>query len=85
MKQFFGNSHRGDLKEAAKGLHEPSFIMLLSNQKQFDAHVKELEHMYPRVPSIGCIGMSYGRKVEETGVGVIALYDGINAVANVLE
>ena len=85
MKQFFGNSHRGDLKEAAKGLHEPSFIMLLSNQEQFNAHVKELEHMYPRVPSIGCIGMSYGRKVEETGVGIIAFYDGIEAVANVLE
>lgn len=85
MKQFFGNSHRGDLKEAAKGLREPSFIMLLSNQNQFDAHVKELEHMYPRIPSIGCIGMSYSREVEEAGVGIIAFYDGISAVANVLE
>lgn len=85
MKQFFGNSHRGDLKEAAKGLREPSFIMLLSNQNQFDAHVKELEHMYPRVPSIGCIGMSYSREVEEAGVGIIAFYDGIKVAANVLE
>lgn len=85
MKQFFGNSHRGDLKEAAKGLREPSFIMLLSNQNQFDAHVKELEHMYPRVPSIGCIGMSYSREVEEAGVGIIAFYDGIKVTANVLE
>lgn len=85
MKQFFGNSHRGDLKEAAKGLREPSFIMLLSNQNQFDAHVKELEHMYPRIPSIGCIGMSYSREVEEAGVGIIAFYDGIKVAANVLE
>ena len=85
MKQFFGNSHRGNLKEAVKGLSNPAFIMLLSNQQQFDAHVIELEKMFPNVPSIGCIGMSYSKIIEENGVGVIAFYDGIQATANVLE
>lgn len=85
MKQFFGNSRRGNLREAVKGLSNPAFIMLLSNQQQFDAHVIELEKMFPNVPSIGCIGMSYSKIIEENGVGVIAFYDGIQATANVLE
>lgn len=85
MKQFFGMSQRGDLQQAVQGLHNPQFIMLLSNQEQFEAHVKKLEELYPRIPSIGCIGMSYDTKVVEKGVGVIAFYDGVNAVANVLE
>ncbi len=85
MRQFFGNSPKGNLEEAVKGLNNPSFIMLLSNQAQFESHVAKLENMYPRVPSIGCIGMSYHKKVEENGVGVIAFYDNIQATANVLE
>ena len=85
MKQFFGMSQRGDLEQAVKGLRNPQFIMLLSNQEQFEAHVKKLEELYPRIPSIGCIGMSYDTKVVEKGVGIIAFYDGVSAVANVLE
>lgn len=85
MKQYFGNSQRGDLKEAVNGLQNPDFIMLLSNPSQFELHVKQLEHFFPHVPSIGCIGMSYNKRVEEKGVGVIAFYDGIKASTNVLE
>lgn len=85
MKQFFGMSQRGELREAVHGLSRPQFIMLLSNKEQFEAHVKELEEMYPGVPSIGCIGMSYDTRVVENGVGVIAFLDGVKAVANVLE
>lgn len=59
--------------------------MLLSNKEQFDAHVKKLEALYPHVPSIGCIGMSYDTQVVEKGVSVIAYYDGVTAAANVLE
>lgn len=59
MKQYFGMSQRGDLREAVRGLGRPQFIMLLSNKDQFEKHVKELEDIYPGVPSIGCIGMSY--------------------------
>ncbi len=85
MKQFFGMSQRGSLDEAVQGLHRPQFIMLLSNDAQFEAHVQELEKRYPGVPSIGCIGMSYQTGIVEHGVGVIAFSDGVAAAANVLE
>ncbi len=85
MRQFFGKSQSGDLQEAVRGLHNPQLIMLLSNSDQFEAHVKKLEELYPQVPSIGCIGMSYDTRVVEKGVGVIAYCDGVTAAANVLE
>lgn len=59
MKQFIGMSPQGNLDEALSGLYSPQFIMLLSNDAQFETHVKELEKRFPGVPSIGCIGMSY--------------------------
>lgn len=85
MRQFFAMSQRGDLKEAISGLDNPQFIMLLSNNNQFDEHVKSLEKLYPGVPSIGCIGMGYDTSVVESGVAVIAFLDGVSAAANVLE
>ncbi|MCI9142312.1 MAG: hypothetical protein HFH87_06770 [Lachnospiraceae bacterium] len=85
MRQFFGMSQRGDLAEAVRNLKNPQFIMLLSNNTQFEAHVKALESLYPKVPSIGCIGMSYDTGIVENGVGVIAFSDGVSATANVLE
>lgn len=85
MKQFFGMSQSGNLQEAVRGLNNPQLIMLLSNSDQFEAHVKKLEELYPRIPSIGCIGMSYDTKIVEKGVGIIAFYDGISVTANVLE
>ena len=85
MKQFFGMSQSGNLQEALQGLSSPQLIMLLSNNDQFEEHVKKLEELYPKIPSIGCIGMSYDTKVVEKGVGVVAFYDGVTATANVLE
>ena len=85
MKQFFGMSQSGKLQEAIKGLNNPQLIMLLSNNDQFEEHVKKLEELYPKIPSIGCIGMSYDTKVVEKGVSVVAFYDGVDATANVLE
>ncbi|MCI8949617.1 MAG: hypothetical protein HFG49_06170 [Lachnospiraceae bacterium] len=85
MRQFFGMSQSGNLAEATRGLGRPQFIMLLSNDTQFEAHVKELEELYPGIPSIGCIGMSYDTKIVERGVGIIAFTDGVTAAANVLE
>ncbi len=85
MKQFFGMSRQGDLKEAVRGLSRPELIMMFTNDKQFESHVSELERIFPEVPSIGCIGMSYDTKVVEKGVGIIAFYDGVSAAANVLE
>ena len=85
MKQFYGMSQRGNLDEALNGLRSPEFIMLLSNNNQFEAHVKALEQRFPGVPSIGCIGMCYQIGVVENGVGVIAFTDGVTAAADVLE
>lgn len=85
MKQIFGKSQNGNLKEAVRGISKPQLLMLFSNGDQFEAHVKELEEMYPGIPSIGCIGMSYDTKVVEKGVGVVAFSDGVIAAANVLE
>lgn len=85
MKQFFGMSQSGNLLEAVQGLNNPQLIMLLSNSDQFEAHVKKLEKLFPNVPSIGCIGMSYDNRVVEKGVGIVAFYDGVTAAANVLE
>lgn len=85
VRQFFGMSQRGDLKEAVRGLVNPQLIMLMSNSRQFEAHVKELETLFPKVPSIGCIGMSYDTRVVENGVSIVAFLDGVSAAANVLE
>lgn len=84
MKQFYGASQRGDLKEAVKGLSNPKFIMLMSNSEQFSKHVEELENLYPGVPSIGCVGMCYGTSIVEKGVGVVAFSE-VAAVTNVIE
>lgn len=85
MKQFFGMSRSGNLAEAVNGLKKPQFVMLFSNNTQFEEHVKALEKLYPNIPSIGCIGMSYDTRIVESGVGVIAFYDGVSATANALE
>ena len=85
MKQFFGMSQSGNLQDAVRGLKNPQLIMLLSNSEQFEAHVKKLEALYPHIPSIGCIGMSYDNNVVEKGVGIIAFTDGVTVAANVLE
>lgn len=85
MKQFFGTSRKGDLKEAVRGLSTPQLIMLFSTNDQFESHVKELEKLFPGIPSIGCIGMSYAADITEKGVSVIAYYDGVTASAGVLE
>lgn len=85
MRQFFGKSQHGNLAEAVRGLANPQFIMLFSTGEQFEAHVSQLEKLYPGVPSIGCIGMCYDTTVVEKGVGVIAFSEGISVAVNVLE
>lgn len=85
MKQFFGMSRHGNLREAVQGMGRPQLLMLMSNERQFEAHVAELEELFPGVPSIGCIGMSYDTRMVENGVGVVAFLDGVKAAANVLE
>lgn len=85
MKQIYGMSKGGNLAEALKGISSPKLIFLMSNQKQFEQHVKELEERYPGVPSIGCIGGSYSQQAIEDGVGVVAFEGNLTVAANVLE
>lgn len=84
MKQLYGASKTGNLKEAVRNIMNPDVLLLMSNAEQFEAHVAELEQLYPGVPSIGCIGMSYDQHIIEKGVGVVA-FSGVKATANVLE
>ncbi len=85
MRQIFGKSQSGNLQEAVRSISRPQLLMLFSNSEQFEKHVKELEELYPGVPSIGCIGMSYDTQIVEKGVSVIAFTEGVLAAANVLE
>lgn len=86
VKQFFGFSKQGRLKDALQGLNMPKIIMLFSDENHFENHVKELEELYSGVPSIGCICTCYGdEEAVENGVGVIAFTDGVSVAANVLE
>ena len=85
MKIFYGDSKTGDLKKAVSGLSHARLIILFSNPTQFEQHVKELNSLYPGVPSIGAIAMSYKSNVVEKGVAITAFTDGVKAVAGVLE
>ncbi|MCR4947115.1 MAG: hypothetical protein K5929_09270 [Lachnospiraceae bacterium] len=83
MKQTYAKSDRGDLQEALRGIGKPDAIIMISNGKQFEQHVRELNAALPDVPSIAGTGHFYGSTVKEGGVGLIAL-SGVNAVAGVM-
>lgn len=84
MKLLYGQSNSGNLKEAIREISNPKLLIMFSNEKQFESHVKELEELFPNVNSIGCVGMSYNKNVVENGVGLVALCD-VEVVTNVLE
>lgn len=86
MRQICGMSKTGNLKEAIASVTKPELLLLMSTKERFAQHVAELEEAFPGVPSIGCVGMSYSdRQTNENGVSVIAMTDGVKAVANVIE
>ncbi len=84
MKQVYGKSDSGNLKEAVSGIGKPDALIMISNGEQFEDHVKELQKLYPDVPSIAGTGHFYGKTIKEGGVGVIAL-SGVKAQAGVLQ
>ncbi len=87
MKQICGMDKGGNLKEALRAISAPKLLLLMSNAKQFEQHVEELEKQFPGVPSIGCIGGSYsGQTVQaDGGVAVVAFEGNLTVAANVLE
>lgn len=85
MNQFIGKSLSGSLKEAVNGLNEPKFIILFSKDENFEKNVRELEKLYPKVPSIGCVGTSYtGDIYNGDGCSVVACTGDVEAVTGVL-
>lgn len=86
MRQFIGISAGGNLEEAIRGLKDPELLILcVSEKEQFKSVVEQLEEIFPNVPSIGCVGQSYGQtQVLEKGIMVTAFYDGATAVTNLL-
>lgn len=85
MEQFMGTSASGNLKEAVSGLKNPKLILLFSEVSMFANHVRELEKLYPGVPSIGCTGSSYVKtQVVEKGCSVIAFTGAAKAETGVL-
>ena len=60
MKQIYRVDKSGNLAQAISEITAPKLLLLMSNNEQFEQHVEELERHFPGVPSIGCIGGSYG-------------------------
>lgn len=85
MKTFYGTSSTGNLSEAVNGLKTAKLIIMMTVAEKFEAHVAELEKLFPGVPSIGCIAMGYDTKVTEKGVVITAYTEGVTASAGVLE
>lgn len=87
MKITYGMSKEGNTKAALRAVKEPSAILFfVTKEEELEKTAQEIESYFPGIPSIGAVGSSYGNKdtlVE--GVTVVALSDGIEAVANVLE
>lgn len=86
MKQTYGMSTSGNLTEALQNIREPKALIFMTTDANFEKHTEELQKIFPDVPSIGCVGMSYGgEKTCENGVTVIAMSEGIEAASNVIE
>ena len=87
MKQIYRVDKSGNLAQAISEITAPKLLLLMSNNEQFEQHVEELERHFPGVPSIGCIGGSYGGQtvVADNGVAVIAMEGNLSVVTNVLE
>ena len=86
MKEMMGSSATGNLKEAIKGITNPSFLILIASDKErFPTIVKDLEEAFPNIPSIGCVGQSYlGTTVCENGITVIGMNDNIRVSTGIL-
>ena len=87
VKQIYRVDKSGNLAQAISEITAPKLLLLMSNNEQFEQHVEELERHFPGVPSIGCIGGSYGGQtvVADNGVAVIAMEGNLSVVTNVLE
>ncbi len=85
MKQQYAVSQSGRLEEVASKIKSPDALILITSKESFNAHVARLEELYPGVPSIAGMGISYaGTEVNEKGTTLIAFYD-VKADAGAIE
>ena len=85
MNIFYGKSTSGNVADAVKGLGKCKLIIMTSTAEKFESNVKELEKLYPGVPSISCVGMGYDTAILENGTMVTAFVDGVDVATGVME
>ncbi|MEE3392213.1 MAG: FIST N-terminal domain-containing protein [Lachnospiraceae bacterium] len=84
MRQLFGLSMSGNVHEAAAGISSPDAVIFITSKDNLLQHTDEIAGLFPGVPSLGGVGISYGGpKVNEKGVTVIGLFD-VSAAADVI-
>lgn len=82
---IFWNEPDRKLKRSCTGRSRSGTSYPDVQRDQFEAHVTELESLFPESRALAVSGMSYSTRVVEKGVGLVAFYDNVTAVANVLE
>lgn len=86
MKQFCKASKNCNLKEAVTGIVNPKgIIMLTDNDDKFANLVKELEELFPGVPSISCVASGYTSSSLEGGLLVVAFSEGVEVASGVIQ
>lgn len=86
MNVFYGKSTSGSVKDAVKGLTSAKLLIMTSTAAdKFEANVKELESLFPGVPSISCIAKGYDTDILENGVLVTAFKDGVEVTTGIME
>lgn len=86
MKISCGMSQTGSLSDALNKIQAPKLIIFVTTEEKLASHAEELYRLYPDIPSIGCVGMSYENTIiNENGISIYGFSDGIEAVGNVIE
>ena len=86
MKISCGISQAGNLQDSLNTIQDPKLIIFVTTEEKLASHAEELYHLYPNIPTIGCIGMGYqNTTITEHGIHVYGFSDGIEAVGNVIE
>lgn len=86
MKISCGISQTGNLQDSLNTIQDSKLIIFVTTEEKLASHAEELYHLYPNIPTIGCIGMGYqNTTITEHGIHVYGFSDGIEAVGNVIE
>lgn len=76
MKQSINNSASGNVKEACRGLNNPKLVMLsVCNKDNLEQYAKELNELYPNIPTFAFVANSYDYKIYTDGCSAIGFND----------